>query len=180
MKTKPSLFRAIVSKLEYEIEAVSQLLATLVTGIDYGVIEAKWIPTGSLGLPLFGRFSYYHICLLVLMLVVSSALAWSHLYWLQVNKKKYVVFVCAAALPLSLLVEDITWFVASWQPIRYDEWTMIRPGLGVNLGFTWVPFWYFGALAVSLLLLYLSSRFAEKGYQAHLAMYPRQAKFSQA
>ncbi|MGA2461656.1 MAG: hypothetical protein ABSF82_09570 [Candidatus Bathyarchaeia archaeon] len=164
-----SLFHLISGKLTYEIEIVSQLAATFIAGADYGVIEAKWIPTGSLGLPLFGRFSYYHVDLLVLMLVVSTALAWSHLQWILEDKKKYVLFICAAALPLSLLIEDATWFVTRWQPIGYDEWTMMRPGWGLNLGFTWVPLWYIATLAWSVAMLYLSNKYAAKGYRAYVA-----------
>jgi len=163
-----SLLRAFVSKVEYEIEMVSQLTATFVAGIDYGIIEAKWIPTGSLGLPLLGRFSYYHVALLVLMLVVSTALAWSHLQWLWEDMRqrfKYVLLVCASALPLSVLVEDITWFIAKGQPIHYNEWTMIRPGWGINVGFTWIPFWYIGVICLSLILLFFANRSAELGYK---------------
>jgi hypothetical protein len=169
MAPQISLLKVIGNKLEYEIETVSQLTATTVAGIDYGIIEAKWIPTGSLGLPLLGRFSYYHVGLLVLMLVVSSALAWSHLQWILENKRKYVLFVCTAALPLSLLIEDITWFVVQGQPIRYDEWTMIKPGWGINLGVTWIPYWYVGTVILSTALLWLANKYAEKGYQAFLA-----------
>lgn len=168
-----SLLHVISGKLNYDIETVSQLVATFIAGVDYGIIEAKWIPTGSLGLPLFGRFSYYHIGLLVLMLVVTTALAWSHLQWILEDRKKYVLFICAAAIPLSLLIEDATWFVTRWQPIGYDEWTMIKPGLGLNLGFTWIPLWYFAILAWSVTMLYLSSKYAEKGYRAYLASMTR-------
>lgn len=157
----------IAGRLSYEIETISELAATVIAGIDYGIIEARWIPTGSLGLPLFGRFSYYHVGLLLLMLVVSTALAWSHLQWIFEDRKKYVLYVCAAALPLSLLVEDATWFVTRSQPIGYSEWTMIRPGWGVNLGFTWLPFWYLGTIAWGVIMLYLSRRYAERGYQAY-------------
>ncbi len=107
--------------------------------------------------------------LVVLMLVVSTALAWSHLQWILGDRKKYVLFICAAALPLSLLVEDATWFVTRWQPIAHDEWTMIRPGWGINFGITWVPFWYFVTLAWSIIMLYVSAKYAEKGYRAYLA-----------
>ncbi len=161
--------RKIIGKLSYEIEAVTQLGATFVAGVDYGIIEAKWIPTGTLGLPLFGRFSPYHVGLVVLMLVVSTALAWSHLQWILEHRKKYVLFICAAALPLSLLIEDAAWFVTRWQPIAYDEWTMVWPGFGVNLGFTWVPVWYLAVLAWSVLMLQLARKYAEQGYQAFIA-----------
>jgi hypothetical protein len=168
MKSAISILAAISGKLSYEIEAVSQITASLIAGIDYGVIEALWIPTGSLGLPIFGRFSYYHVGLVVLMLVVSSALAWSHLQWLFDDRRKYVICVCSAAIPLSLLVEDITWFVTRGQPIRYDEWTMIRPGLGINAGFTWIPIWYLLVFSWSVIMLELARKYADKGYKAYL------------
>lgn len=169
LKSIGRVLGATARKLSYEIETVSQLAATFVAGVDYGIIEAKWIPTGSLGLPLLGRFSYYHVCLLVLMFVVSTSLAWSHLQWILEDEKKYLLFICAAALPLSLLIEDATWFVTRWQPISFDEWTMIRPGLGINLGFTWIPLWYVVAFAWSAIMLHLSRMYAGKGYRAYLA-----------
>jgi hypothetical protein len=167
LKRARSAVNSIAGKLSYEIETISELTAAFIAGVDYGIIEAKWIPTGSLGLPLFGRFSYYHLGLVVLMLIVATALAWSHLQWILTDRKKYVLLICAAALPLSLMVEDATWFVTRSQPIGYNEWTMIVPGLGINLGFTWLPFWYLGTLAWSLVMLYLSGKYAERGYQAY-------------
>jgi hypothetical protein len=161
-------FKALVDKIGYEIELTSELVATFVAGVDYGIIEAKWIPTGSLGLPLFGRFSYYHVALLILMAIVGSALAWSHIQWLLQNRKRYVVFICLATVPLSVLIEDITWFLVTGKPITYDEWTMIRPGLGFNLGFTWLPLWYVLVAAGSLAMFYLASKYAETGYQTYL------------
>jgi hypothetical protein len=164
-----SVFRKLASKLEYEIELTSELGATFAAGIDYGIIEAKWIPTELLGLPIFGRFSYYHVALLILMGIVSFALAWSHLHWLLTDRKKYIIFICLAALSLSVLVEDVTWFICKGKPIAYDEWTMIKPGLGINVGFTWIPLWYILALAFSLTMLYLANKYATKGYQAYIA-----------
>jgi len=160
--------RGFPAVLSYEIEAVTQMGAALVAGVDYGIIEARWIPTGSLGLPLFGRFSPYHVGLLVLMLVVSTSLAWSHLEWILTDKKKYILFICLAALPFSLFIEDATWFITRWQPIAYDEWTMCRPGLGLNLGFTWIPIWYFGVLVWSAIMLHFARKYAERGYQVYL------------
>jgi len=104
MKSEISILGAITGRLNYEIEAVSQITASLIAGIDYGIVEALWIPTGSLALTIYGRFSYYHVGLVVLMLIVSSALAWSHLQWIFDDRKKYVICVCSAAIPLSLLV----------------------------------------------------------------------------
>jgi hypothetical protein len=159
----------ISGKLSYEIETISELTATVIAGVDYGIIEAKWIPTGSLQLSLFGRFSYYHVGFLVLMLVVGTALAWSHLQWIFKDRKKYLLLICAAALPLSLMIEDAAWFVTRSQPIGYSEWTMIGPGWGINLGFTWLPFWYLITLTWSVTMLYFSSKYAERGYRAYLA-----------
>lgn len=169
MATQASLVSAIhrvACKLSYEIEAVTQMGAAFVAGVDYGVIEAKWIPTGSLGLPLFGRFSPYHVGLLVLMLIVSTSLAWSHLQWILEDRKKYTLFICMSALPFSLAIEDAAWFVTRWQPIAYDEWTMIKPGLGINVGFSWIPLWYFVVFAWSAVMLHFARKFADRGYQA--------------
>jgi hypothetical protein len=168
MKSGTSILAVITGKLNYEIEAVSQITASLIAGMDYGIIEALWIPTGSLALTIYGRFSYYHVGLVVLMLVVSSALAWSHLQWIFDSRRKYVICVCSAAIPLSLLVEDITWFVTRGQPIRYDEWTMIWPSLGINAGFTWIPLWYIIVFSWSVFMLYLARKYADKGYKAYL------------
>ena len=168
-------FKALVEKIGYEIELTSELVATFVAGVDYGIIEAKWIPTGSLGLPLFGRFSYYHVALLILMAIVGSALAWSHIQWLLQDRKKYLGFICFATVPLSVLIEDITWFVVKGKPIAYDEWTMIKPGLGINLGFTWLPLWYILIAVWSLAMFFLASRYAERGYQTYLARLGRES-----
>jgi hypothetical protein len=168
MMAENSIRSVIWNKASNEIEALSQITASLIAGIDYGIIEAWWIPTESLPLPIYGRFSYYHVGLVVLMLIVSSALAWSHLQWIFDDRKWYVMSVCSAAIPLSLLVEDITWFVASGRPMRYGEWTMIQPGWGINVGFTWIPLWYLIVFSWSVIMLCFARRFADKGYKVYL------------
>jgi hypothetical protein len=57
----------------------------------------------------------------MLMLIASSALVWTHLQWLFQDRKKYVVLVCVAALLLSVLVDDITWFAVKSQ--LCSRWT---------------------------------------------------------
>jgi len=64
-----NIFKSILEKISYKIELISNLVIILAVGVTYGIIEAKWIPTDKLSLPLLGRFSYYHIGLLILMSV---------------------------------------------------------------------------------------------------------------
>jgi hypothetical protein len=142
---------------------------------DYGYIEARYIPTSTGNfeqLPgVFHHFSYYHLGLLVLMAAVSFLLALSHIQWILTNRKKYILFMCIASMPLSLMIEDIAWFCAMNQPIRADEWTMLLPNLGINFfGLTWIPLWYFIVGAFSGTMLWLSNRFANKGYEDYRAM----------
>lgn len=155
----------ILHKLSYEIELTTQILTVLAAGIIYGIIEAKWIPTHELDLPILGRFSYYHIGLLSLMFVVSFSLSLSHLHWMLKNRKRYVLYMSLGSLPLSLMIEDATWFVTRWQPIAENEWTMMSPGLGIDLGFTWIPLWYIITLIFSTTMFYLGSRSATRGYE---------------
>lgn len=156
----------IINKLEYQIELVSQLATVIAFATIYGIIEAKFIPTDKMELPLLGRFSYYHVGLLALMAVGSLSLATAHIQWLLTDKKKYVLLMCLAALPVSLMVEDIAWFVTMWRPIARDEWTMIKPGLGVFVGFTWIPLWYIIVTIFSTTLYYIANKLADKGYRA--------------
>jgi len=157
-----NIFRPLFRKLAYRVELISLLIVILAVGITYGIIEAKWIPTDEMSLPLLGRFSYYHVWLLILMAVVSFSSAISRIHLLIANKKRYILFMCLASLPLALMIEDATWFFVRWTPIEYDEWTMISPGLGINLGFSWIPLWYIISMAFSSTMLYLSSRYVDK------------------
>jgi hypothetical protein len=68
--------------MEHEIELTSELVATFTAGIDYGIIEVKRIPTQELSLPILGRFGHFHVALVILVAIVGSALAWSHVQWL--------------------------------------------------------------------------------------------------
>src|ERR1035437_4368099 len=133
----------IWDKMVYETELVTQLVTLTLGAGDYGLIEAKWIPTDQLSLPILHQFSYYHVAFLFLMAVISFALALAHVRSFAEHKKKYIGLMCMASLPLALMIEDISWFITKWQPIKYNEWTCIRPGWCVNFGFSYIPFWYF-------------------------------------
>lgn len=163
------LLNKILHKLNYEIELVSSLFLVISISAIYGIIESWYIPTDKMALPLFGRWSYYHLFLLAIMFVASFSLAINHIQWILINRKKYILLMCLGSFPLSLLCEDISWFVARWTPISRDEWTMIYPGLGLNLYFSWCPLWYILAIIISGGLFWLASRYAEKGYNNFLA-----------
>jgi hypothetical protein len=158
--------------LNYNIEILGLLGAVIVAASTYGWVEARFIPTSTMVVPAIpgtlGHFSIYHLGLLILMLTVSSALIWTHLEWIAAYQIRYAVSACLACLPLSLMVEDIAWFITNWQPIHRAEWTMMAPGLGINLGFSWVPLWYIVTLLVSGSLLALASRYATRGYKKFL------------
>ena len=153
----------------YASELFAQLFVVFAAAIDYGIIEAKWIPTGSLpDLPVLHHFSYYHVCLLILMAVVSFCIGLSHIKQMLTDRKKYLLFMGIGSLPLALMIEDATWFVTRWQPILRDEWTMVWPGVGINLGFTWIPLWYLLILGFSGTMFWLSHKYSKKGRNALL------------
>jgi hypothetical protein len=79
----------------------------------------------------------------------------------------------AAALPLSLLIEDITWFVTRWTPIHKNEWTIFPPGWSMSLGFTYIPIWYIAVLIWSVGLLYWSNYYAKIGSKKFLTSRPK-------
>jgi hypothetical protein len=153
----------ICKKFRYEIEMLSQLLIVFAAGIIYGILEALYINTDIVDLRIFGRWSYYHVGLAALMAIVSFALALSYITRLLHNKKRYILYMCIGTFPLALLVEDATWFVVRWTPITRDEWTMMHPGLGINLGFTWIPLWYIIVITFSIVMLWLGDRAAGNG-----------------
>ena len=158
--------------LAYEIELVTLLLLVVTSGVTYGILEALYINTDAGNFktmpgPLH-HFAYYHLCLLSLMTVASFSLAILHLQWIAEHRKKYTILMGCAALPLSLMIEDITWFVTRWQPIHQNEWTVVPAGWAIPLGFTWLPLWYVGVAILSTGLLMLASHYAEIGYKKHL------------
>ena len=161
--------RSILRKLSYQIELVTQLVVVISAGAIYGVMESKFIKTEAFDLPVMGHFSYYHVGLLLLMTVVSFSLALSHIQHILSNRKKYMLLMALGSVPLALLVEDVTWFLVRLQPIGRGEWTMIAPGWGINLGFTWIPLWYIVVIAFSVAMFWIAGRLAEKGYQEFLA-----------
>lgn len=73
------MLKNIINKFSYEIELVTILFAVLAMGSTYGVIEAKWIPTDQMDLPIMGRWSYYHVGLLSIMAVSSLSLCLCHI-----------------------------------------------------------------------------------------------------
>jgi hypothetical protein len=158
----------ISDKVIYQIEIVSQLFCVFGVGATYGWIESIYINTDKLvsaPIPFTGgHFSYYHLCLLILMLIVSFNLALSHIQWLTSNKKWYVLWICLANLPFSLMIEDIFFFLVRLQPIKIDEWTNIKPGWAFNFGFTYIPYWYFVVVIFSLISYAVANYNLNKGY----------------
>jgi hypothetical protein len=75
-----------------------------------------------------------------------------------------------AGMPLSLMIEDITWFLVNHQPIRKDEWTMIWPGAGINFfDFTYIPAWYIVVTIFSIGMYWWANKMASRGYHLHLS-----------
>ena len=151
----------------YPLEVISLLLLVFAAGITYGILEADFINTDTGNFRAIpwtgGHFAYYHLCLLSLMAIASFALAVCHFQWIVEHRGKYLLLMGVAALPLSLMVEDITWFLTRWQPIHKTEWTVIPAGWAINLGFSYVPLWYIGVLIFSSSLLLLASHYATIG-----------------
>jgi hypothetical protein len=162
----------LLRKLNYEIELVTLLMLVCASAVTYGILEAKWINTDTGNFATIpwtgGHFAYYHLCLLSLMAVASFSLAILHLQWIVCHRMKYTLLMGVASLPLSLLIEDITWFVTRWRPIHSDEWTIWPVGWAIHVGPTWVPLWYFGVLLFSGSLLALASHYANLGYKKYL------------
>lgn len=156
----------------YETELCQQLLSVTAASVNYGMLEAWYIPTSTMAmkpLPYIGHFAWYHLFLVAWVVIASFGLAVNHIHLILTNRKKYMLLMGVAGVFLSLLIEDITWFLANKQIIKADEWTMIFPYLGINLfGWTWLPLWYFVDLAIVIVLYKIAGRLAEKGYQEHL------------
>ena len=162
----------ILFKLNYEIELITQLVTIILCAMTYGFIESWYIPTDAgtfTTLPwIFHQWSYYHLFMCFLLGVVSFSLAISHVQWLASHKKKYILLMCTANMFLSLMLEDIAWFLARWKSIAYNEWTMMFPYAGVPLYFTWIPAWYIIVICIAVSLYYLASKYANEGYSEHL------------
>jgi hypothetical protein len=165
-------FRTLGDFVTYEIELITLLLLVFASGITYGILEAIYIPTDTMNAKTIpftgGHVAYYHLCLLSLMVVSSFSLAILHIQEFAKHKKKYTILMGLASLPLALLVEDITWFLTRWQHIHQNEWTVWPSGWALNLGFTWVPLWYIGVVALSTTLLVMASHYATLGYKDYL------------
>lgn len=158
----------ISDKISYNIELYSQIFLAIAAGWIYGIIESQWIPTNNLsGGKIFGFWYYYHIWMMALLALSSLWLALSQIYCIILHRKKYIFLMCIAGVCLSAMVEDISWYVTNWEPILRADWTMMHPGLGLNIGFTWIPLWYFVTSAVVFFLYWLSNRYANKGYAAY-------------
>lgn len=157
--------------LQYECELVALLLLVLISGVSYGILESLYIPTDTMqskAIPFTGgHVAYYHLCLLAQMFVAAFSITFMA-DWIAIHRKKYVVLMSIAGFFLALLVEDMTWFITRWQPIRRTEWTVWPKGWAIPLGFTWIPLWYCGVLILSSGLLLLASKFATLGYRKFL------------
>jgi len=147
------------------------LLMVFASGITYGIMEALYIPTDTMKVATipgtFGHVAYYHLCLLSFMLIASFG-ATATAEWQGGHRKKYLALMSVAGFFLSLMIEDITWFVTRWQPIHSTEWTIIPSGWAVPLGFTWLPLWYVGDLILCVGLLYLAAYYARIGHKKFL------------
>ena len=105
---------------------------------------------------------------MALLSVGSIWLALSQIHCIIMHRKKYILVMCIAGICFSAMVEDISWYMSSWQPILRGDWTMMSPGLGLNFfGLTYIPLWYFVTSAVVIALYWLSNKMANKGYAAY-------------
>lgn len=162
-------FEQISQKVTYNIELVSQITIAVAAGWIYGIIESTWIPTNNLsGGKIFGFWYYYHVWMMALLAISSFSLAFSHIQWILKHRKKYIPIMCIAGVLLSALIEDISWYVTKWEPILRNDWTMMHPGLGLNVGFTWIPLWYFVTLSIVIFLYWLSNKYANEGYAEYI------------
>lgn len=162
------MLKAIPEEINYNIELYTQITLAIVAGWAYGIIEVFWIDTANLsGTKLFGFWHYYHIWMMVVLATPSLFLGISHLVYIIKHQKKYILIMVFAGICLAALVEDISWYTSSWQPILRTDWTMMKPGLGLNVGFTWIPLWYFVTLTVVVALYWWSNRLANIGYDAY-------------
>jgi hypothetical protein len=159
--------------LRYEIEMVTMLLLVLISGVSYGILEAIYIPTDTMQAKTIpwtgGHVAYYHLCLFAQMFVAAFSVTILS-EWIALHRKKYTILMGVAGFFLALLVEDITWFITRWQPIRKTEWTVWPAGWAIPLGFTWVPVWYILVSILSVFALALAGRLATIGYKKHLTI----------
>ena len=157
----------MINRSNFAINLLTLLMLVFASAITYGIMEAKYIPTDTMKVATIpwtgGHVAYYHLCLLSLMAVASFSLTILHVREIAEHRKKYKVLMGVASMPLALLVEDITWFITRWQPIRQTEWTVWPAGWALPLGFTWVPVWYTGTILLSTSLLILARHYAIKG-----------------
>jgi hypothetical protein len=169
MRSITQIVKSVTDHLQYQIELYSQIMLAIAAGWIYGIIESQWIPTNNLsGSKIFGFWYYYHVWMIALLGLCSFWLALSHITWILTNRMKYILIMCFAGLLLSALVEDISWYVTNWEPILRADWTMMKPGLGLNLGFSWIPLWYFVTSAVVVFLYWLSNKYANIGYRQYI------------
>ncbi len=157
----------ILKFLNWNIEIISQLILVFSMAYIYGIVEARYIPTDTMSLPLFGRWSYYHLYLLAMMTITSFAIGWLHIQEILTHRKKYLLLMCGASLPLALMIEDVSWFLTKWQPIKQNEWTVFPTGWAIPLGFTWIPVWYLVVTAGVVVCFWLANKYAERGYRAY-------------
>ena len=161
-----------VRRASYDIELISDLLVTTAAGVAYGYIEAFWVPTSvwqPSALRIFGRFAYYHIGFFALMLALTIGLVVTHYQWFDPKYyRAHIIYAIAtffAIFPLAFMVEDMTWYALQLRSIGRQDWTMIRPGLGLNLGFTWVPAWYIVVIVSTWIFLSIALTYTRRSYE---------------
>jgi len=175
--TQVGLRSRILDIVSNEVELISDLLVTTVAGVAYGYIEAFWVPSSvwqPAVLILFGKFAYYHVGFLILMLALTTGLVATHFQWFDRDDhrhKAHIIYAGSTFLaisPLAFMVEDMTWFTLQLRPIGPNDWTMMIPyvgTLGLNLRSTWLPAWYIGVFISTWVFLTIAMIVADKSYQ---------------
>jgi len=162
------LWRGIKNKFNFKLEVHTQLFLVSSIAICFGIMESLFIDTAPFNLVLFGKWSYYHVGLMFLIIVGSFAMSISNIQRMVRDRKRYMLLMGIGSVPYGLMLEDITWFAARWQPIAKNDWTMFKDGWGIYLGFTWIPFWYIVVITFTLMMFSWANECAKRGYEAYI------------
>ena len=163
----------VAEVIDAHLEMLSMLLLTTCWAVAYGWVEGT-VGIGGLlekvGVPWFGHYSLYHIVLGLTVFAISFSFGFLKFTRMLFHRKRYLLFTALGNYPYALVAQDFSYFffATPYDRLEGSSWTCQGLGLGCwqlkipwsyNIPL-WIPGWYFIALAVSVVFLFLAYRSA--------------------
>ncbi len=149
----------VISAKAFKWTRAFSVLLSIIWALIFGYLEADALNYTGLAQSIFGHFTMENIMLLCIATIVGFLPFAAAIRFGEPKLARKSVISVFQIVCLSILVEDIAYFVYLGQPILPSDWTaQMLGGFYLPLIGLFVPCWYFLAMGLIALSQYAISR----------------------